>query len=851
MGTDDLLLVMAALIVGAMGISGFRSMRASVAPTGYWALGWAALAASGGFALLARSTPEVSPLSAVLGTLFAPLMLAGALQHVGRTVPRWLLPAAAALGVCGLLVHLAGSHSLELCVPLAIQPALLLLSVWVLQAAPPHWSIGPVQIGFIGLAIVSVADGLAEIATPPRGDPILAWLLVAVPTATLQTIAGFDRVRRSAERTEAERRFEAERFHALLSSLNETPVLLFDRDGRLQEIVGAPREERSTYGMARAEASGLRASALLPADEAEEFDAAIREVLRTGRSRVISVEPNFPAGRFCLEIGLSPVRTNETDIESVIGVVHDVTEHVQAVRALRESEQRLSALLAALAANRVVVIDRSGIIQSVVAPTEHVPTPYGVNRTEIEGIKIAALIPGIAGKRVLATLSEVFETRQSREFEECVRLPAGEFHFSVSLRPMFDEEGQTENVLAVVTDITDRIHEAREREEFEAQVRQAQKLESIGVLAGGIAHDFNNLLTGVLGNVELALEDAPTSSPLHHYLRDIEDASLQAADLTAQLLAYAGKTAIAPSVIELSALVQEMAPLLRTGLVGGAELRVRHIGKPAWTRADATQIRQVLMNLVTNAFEALPEQGGLVEIETRVSNASGELAETDASFDRIPGDEHASIQVRDNGCGMAPETQKRIYEPFYSTKFEGRGLGLAGTLGIVRSHDGQLVVESRLGEGTVFRVLLPLVDSAEPEPKPEATARHAVSAARGTILVVDDERAVRLVSERQLKALGYRAISAASGREALDLLIGAQDEFDASLIDLTMPDWPGERAAVNLRAVREDLPIIFMTGHSERDALERTKGIENARFLAKPFRRDQLATALAELLETN
>jgi PAS domain S-box-containing protein len=884
LGTDALLLVLAALLAGAMVIGGVRSLRAPFAPTGYWTLGWAALAASGGFTLLARTMPGVSPLAPVFGTLFSPLILAGCLQHVERPVPRWLLPAGVAVGIGGLLGHLAGSDSLEISVMLGIQPALLLLSAWILRTAPPHWSVRPVQLGLLGLAAVSVADGLAEIASPSGADPILAWLLLAVPTAALQTIAGFDRVRLRGERTETARRFESDRFHALLSSLDETPVLLLDSDGGVQEIVSAPREEHWSYGVSQEEVRNLQVSTLLSPEELDVYLAAIRNVLSTGRSQTISIEPDFPTGKVCLEIGLSQLHGTE----SIIGVIHDVTEHVQATRALRKSEQRLHALLAALAANRVVVIDRSGTIQSVVALMKHNPTPYGLQRGQVEGMKIVELLPGAAGERILATLEEVFESCQNRELEERVRLPNGDFDFAISLRPMLDESGETENVLAVVTDITEQIREASERKEFEAQIQQAQKLESIGVLAGGIAHDFNNLLTGILGNIELALEDAPSDSALHHYLRDIEDASVQAADLTSQLLAYAGKTAIAPSVIEIGTLTQEMAPLLRTGLVGGADLRIRHIGEKAWIRADPTQIRQVLMNLASNALEALPKSGGRVEIETCVigeesetletaeTSGTDETAETSGTDEtpetsrtnetpetsrtnetpetsrtnETPEGGRVCIEVRDNGCGMDAETQQRMYEPFYSTKFEGRGLGLAGALGIVRSHQGELQVESQPGEGSVFRVLLPRVPSTGAQPQPKALVRDTGARKRGTILVVDDERAVRTVATRMLERLGYHTICAASGREALALLVGAPGDFDAALIDLTMPDWPGERAAAGLRRVREDLPIVFMTGHSEREALERTRGIDRTHFLAKPFRRELLAKALSELLET-
>ena len=837
MEPDDLLLVLAGLLVGALGISGLRSLRASVSPTGYWPLGWAALTTAGVFSLLRDPLPGVAPAAPALVALFAPLMAAGALQHVGRPVPRWLLPAAAVLSVAGLLSHLAGNELIQDATALAIQPALLVFAVWVLRASPPHWSTLPLQCGLLGIAAVSVSSGLGDITSLTRDNRLLAWILIAVPTGALQTIAGFDRVRKSAEHTEQARQRASERFQALVTSLDQTPVLLFNTDGRLTEVLNAPNKKLQAYGVTAAETTTADALRMVSAEGVKRFLSVIREVITTENSQAISLETTFPAGIFCVEVALSPVRGTDGAVESVIGVVHDVTQHVHDVRALRESEQNLHGLLAALAANRVVVIDADGIIQYVVAAVDHGTTPYGIERQQIEGIQVADLLPGPAGKRVLAMLRRVYEGGKNLEFEECVQLPGGEFHFAISLRPLLDEHGSVENVLAVCTDISERMREKQEHDAFEAQVQQAQKLESIGVLAGGIAHDFNNLLTGILGNVELALEDVPPDGRMHHLLRDIEDASLQAADLTAQILAYAGKKAIAPSVIEIGEMIQDMAPLLRTGIVGGAELRIRHVGEPGWIQADATQIRQVVMNLVTNALESLGEAGGKVEIETRVADASQ--------------GRRVCVEVRDNGCGMDAATQQRIYEPFYSTKFDGRGLGLAGALGIARSHGGEMQVESEPGTGSVFRILLPRVDAPAVKQAGETPGPDPASTERGTVLVVDDEPPVRKVAMRMLHAMGYRAVCAASGREALALLAGAPGDFAAMLLDLTMPDWPGERAAASLRNVRQDLPIVFMTGHSEREALERTRGIDRTHFLAKPFRREQLATALAKLIKSD
>ena len=837
MKPDDLLLVLAILLVGALVISGFRSLRASVSPTGYWPLAWASLATAGVFSMLDGLLPGFEAASPAFSALFAPLVVAGALQHVGRPIPRWLLPFGAALSLAGLLGPLAGNPPVVQAALYAIRPVLLVYAVWVLRDAPPHWSVVPLRLGLLGIVVISVASAVGDTVYFSRDDRLLAWILLAVPTATLQTIAGFDRVRKGAERTEQARLRASGRFQALVASLDQTPVLLFNTKGRVTEVLNAPNQKLQAYGVTAAETSAEDARRMVSTEGARHFLAAVREVVETGASQTVSLEPTFRTGTFSVEVTLSPVRGADDSVESVIGVVHDVTQHVHDVRALRESEQNLHGLLAALAANRVVVIDADGVIQYVVAAVDHGKTPYGIERQQIEGIQVADLLPGAVGQRVLGMLQRVYENGQNLEFEQSVELPGGEFHFAISLRPLRDEHGGVENVLAVCTDISERVREKREHDAFEAQVQQAQKLESIGVLAGGIAHDFNNLLTGILGNVELALEDAPPDGRLHHLLRDIEDASLQAADLTSQILAYAGKKAIAPSAIEIGEMIRDMAPLLRTGIVGGAELRIRHVGEPGWIQADATQIRQVVMNLVTNALESLGEEGGKVEIETRVADA--------AQGRRV------CIQVRDNGCGMDAATQQRIYEPFYSTKFEGRGLGLAGALGIARSHGGEMQVESEPGAGSVFRILLPRVDAPAAKEARKTPAPDPAATERGVVLVVADEPPVRKVALRLRHALGYRAVCAASGREALALLAGAPGDFAAMLIDLTMPDWPGERAAASLRNVRQDLPIVFMTGHSEREALERTRGIDRTHFLAKPFRREQLATALAELIKSD
>jgi two-component system, cell cycle sensor histidine kinase and response regulator CckA len=366
----------------------------------------------------------------------------------------------------------------------------------------------------------------------------------------------------------------------------------------------------------------------------------------------------------------------------------------------------------------------------------------------------------------------------------------------------------------------------------EAGARHVQKLESIGVLAGGIAHDFNNLLHVVLGNADLARLQLDAAAPAREYLDEVIRATQRAGELTQQLLAYSGRGAIEIRHLNLSDEVREMATLLRTAISKQATLVWELTpGLPAVT-ADPTQVRQVVMNLITNASDALGDAAGTITLRTGLD---GELV---------------FLEVSDTGVGMDTGTLQRIFDPFFSTKFTGRGLGLAAVMGIVESHHGHIRIRSAPGEGTTFCILFPAVpDSADVGP-PRVSATQWRG--QGTVLVVEDEEGVREVVRRMLERLGFQVITAEDGIAALERLEAHQGAIAAVLLDLSMPRMTGQEALHEIRRLRPDVPMVLMSGYTEQEVasklLDSVGGATG--FLQKPFLPEDLTSVLREVSQT-
>ena len=399
--------------------------------------------------------------------------------------------------------------------------------------------------------------------------------------------------------------------------------------------------------------------------------------------------------------------------------------------------------------------------------------------------------------------------------------------------------GKPAAVEAIARDITARKQAVEQQLMLERKLLDSQKLESLGVMAGGIAHDFNNLLTAILGNAGLAAASWPGESPPRAYLANVEKTSRQAADLCKQLLAYSGKGRFVLQRIDLNAVIEDMQQLLRVSISKKAALEIVLADELPAIECDPSQLRQVLMNLVINASEALDDKTGSIVIRTGVEQVDGAPL-PDASFatDLQPGD-YVFLEVSDNGCGMDRETLSKIFDPFFTTKFIGRGLGLAAVSGIVRAHRAALRITSEPGRGSLFRILFRSCSApADPLPTPSnAPARWRGS---GTVLLADDEPAVRAVTGQMLKGLGFDVLAAADGEGAIAAFRDRLDEIVAVVLDLTMPRMSGEDALREIRRLRPDVPVLLVSGFSEHEAMTRFCGQAASDFLAKPFKIEEL-----------
>jgi len=483
----------------------------------------------------------------------------------------------------------------------------------------------------------------------------------------------------------------------------------------------------------------------------------------------------------------------------------------------REKEQQLSAQLRAIvdsSEDAIISKDLSGTIQSWNHGAEQL---FGHTAAEALGKPVSLVVPPDRTHEESDIIERIRHGGRVKHFETVRRHKDGrQLQVSLTISPVHDAKGDVIGASHIARDIS-------ERKEFEEQLRQTQKLESLGVLAGGLAHDFNNLLTGIMGNASLAMEDLPKSSPVQARIGEIIHASERAALLVRQMLAYAGKGKFVLERLDLSQTISEIMPLIHTSISPLSQLELRlDPGLPA-VEADPAQMQQLIMNLAINAAEAIGDGRGTVTIETS-------WRETDAERQVV-------LQVKDTGCGMDENTKARMFDPFFTTKFTGRGLGLAAVTGIVRGHRGSISVETAQGQGTALTVVLPACEKADGgPPDPQRDLRGY-----GNVLVVDDEDLVRNMARFALERCGYTVEQAADGRDAVEKLTARPSEFAVVVLDLTMPVMSGEEALTHIRAIRPDLPVLLSSGFSETEAVKRFADRGLAGFLQKPY----TATALA------
>jgi signal transduction histidine kinase/CheY-like chemotaxis protein len=397
-----------------------------------------------------------------------------------------------------------------------------------------------------------------------------------------------------------------------------------------------------------------------------------------------------------------------------------------------------------------------------------------------------------------------------------------------------------------VEDITEKKLGEEKNIRLQAQVERAQKLESLGVLAGGIAHDFNNLLMGILGNASLAVLELPEEHPATALIQEVEKIAQRASDLSQQMLAYSGKGKFEIKPMNLSSLIENMQNLLEVSISKNTMLEYQLDQKLPPVDIDSTQMQQVVHNLVTNASEASKGKADRIIVSTGVLNATTEyLTEIFYQSSTKP-QPYVFVEVTDNGIGLDQNELMQIFDPFYSTKFTGRGLGLAVVMGIVRGHSGAIDVKSTVGLGSRFRILLPC--SSLPIQITERQMHSIEWSGEGTILVCDDEESILEVSKKMIQRLGFDVILASNGQEAVSKFKQFQNKIVAIVMDLTMPYMDGIQAYTEISAVDASIPVILSSGYNEQELTSQFSNLGFAAIIQKPFTFQDLSKKLFETL---
>jgi len=543
----------------------------------------------------------------------------------------------------------------------------------------------------------------------------------------------------------------------------------------------------------------------------------------------------------------SALHDSDGNVVSMLSFVQDVTEHVLAQERIREYERLYHTIIDATNTG-YVILDRQG--QVIHANEEYIALTGHASVEKIVGRKVTEWTAPHDVERLASAVENCITGGGMKNLEIDYVTPEGQIvPVEINGKTRKSGGGDKVKIVAFCRDISARRRAEAERNEIERRLQESQKLESLGVLAGGIAHDFNNLLTGVLGSASLAAMELPEGPTLRRHIEQIEVAAVRAADLCKQLLAYSGRGRFLIQRADLNSVVQETTDLLRLSISKKAQLRFVLAPQLPPVMADTTQMRQIVMNLVINASEALGDQTGEITVSTGVVDATREILDESSSSGGLPEGPYVTMEVRDTGCGMTPEVRSRIFDPFFTTKFTGRGLGLAAVLGIVRGHKGALRVQSEAGQGTSFQVLFPAVEGISETPA-EVPVEAAEWTGKGRVLVADDEEAVRMTAAMMLEYLGFQVLQASDGDAAVKALSTAASDGGVVLVllDLMMPRMDGRETFAEVMRLHPGVPVLMMSGYDEEEALSKFDGVEPAGFIEKPFRFETFRTKIRQAL---
>lgn len=523
----------------------------------------------------------------------------------------------------------------------------------------------------------------------------------------------------------------------------------------------------------------------------------------------------------------------------------DITEQRKAEDALKASERRYRMLFKMLPYGGELLDTQGNIIEC--SPEGARMLGYTVD--EMKGKHITQFLPDEAIRFYNKNFPSIASGNAKKAEIEMIHKDGSIRNVLRAAQPIKNAQGKVESVLTINVDITERKKAEEKQRKLEIQIQQAQRLESLGVLAGGIAHDFNNILTGVLGNAGLAEMSLSPISPALDNIKRIESSAQRAAELCNQLLAYSGKGRFVIQPVNFNHIIEEMTRILEVSISKKIVLKYNLADHLPSVEADIAQMRQIIMNLIINASDAIGEKSGIITITTGAMECDKNYLTEVYLNENLPEGIYIYIEVSDTGSGMDKETKEKIFDPFFSTKFSGRGLGLAAVLGILRGHKGTIKVYSEVGRGTTFKILLPASkrDAVIFKPKEKSLENWKGS---GTILIVDDEDTIRALGKDTLERVGFNVLTAEDGLKAIEIFKEFADEIVAVLLDMTMPHLSGEETFRELRRIRKDVRVILSSGYNEQDATNNFVGKGLAGFIQKPYNPFALIEKIHQTLQS-
>ena len=638
-------------------------------------------------------------------------------------------------------------------------------------------------------------------------------------------------------RTEKALRESEERYRTLAESAQDT-IFIIDREGRFQYMnhFGAIQRGNSTDKII-----GKRLSQVFSAEVAEKQMLALQTVFESGKPFLHEIKIESDLWE---DVRLIPILAQSGEVESVMGIARDITEHKRADEALRKSEEKFQKLFDEAPVG-YMELDAEGCITQV-------------NRTELTLLGYTA--DEMLGRPLWKFIVEEESAREKIKAKLSGSIPCGKTFERTYKRKdgttlpvviedalIRDAEGKTTGIHTTIRDVTELKRAEKEMADLQEQLRQSQKIEAIGQLAGGIAHDFNNLLTVIKGYTQLSLLDLKENNSLWENIQEIQKATQRAIDLTRQLLAFSRRQILNPKVLDLNSLLRNTEKMLRRIIGEDIELVTLLSEDLGRVKIDPGQIEQVIFNLAVNARDAMPS-GGKFTIET--ANVESDEDYAHAHIDVIPG-HYVRLSVSDTGVGMSQEVQEKAFDPFFTTKDKGKGtgLGLSTVHGIVTQSGGKIWVYSQPGHGTTFKIYLPMVEGELDTLNGKNEADSSPGGSE-TVLLVEDEPSVRDLANRLLKQQGYRVLEAANGEEALRLVQeNTGEKIHLLLTDVVLPQMGGKELADQLRIFRPDIKVLYTSGYTDYAIVHHGVLDSGTHFLQKPFSLKTLSQKVREVLD--